>query len=362
MGLPVEPVQESQSGPGGRLRRREWREWLQEHRVEFNAMVYAELLLAWLDREDGTVRWQAYPTADCTGRRLVADVRRLIRQTLVAEAIRAARVDEQTEATITRLQPQIERAEMRLLPTVERELTTKLVRHWSAPVSDVAEKLAAIGRRRRKEMTFTLPRSFDSAGFLPRHILLCADDARWLVSTILRKMANRDTDPWGWTRLHSTILRRVMGNHTCDIIRALEQGAIEPRRTMRASSAWATRTPKDPAATAGRDPLDSTPVPPFSVCQLSGFPGGLTTVWQVFRPRRGPGAWPHSPKSTERLLFRAGFGTSVVGTRTVWPFRRYRSGAVVASRRRMRGNRRAKEQRWPPRLAQVASKRNRIAW
>ncbi len=76
-------------------------------------------------------------------------------------------------------------------------------------------------------MTFTLPRSFDSAGFLPRHILLCADDARWLVSTILRKMANRDTDPWGWTRLHSTILRRVMGNHTCDIIRALEQGAIE---------------------------------------------------------------------------------------------------------------------------------------
>jgi hypothetical protein len=89
--------------------------------------------------------------------------------------------------------------------------------------------------------------------------------------------------------------------------------------------------------------LDTCPT--LQLCQLSGFPGSLTTAWQVFRPRRGPGVWPHSPESTERLLFRAGFGTSVVGTRTVWPFRRYRSGAVLAPRRRMRGNRQAKEQR-----------------
>jgi hypothetical protein len=77
--------------------------------------------------------------------------------------------------------------------------------------------------------TFTLPRSFDPSEFLatPR-LQLRADDARWLVSTILRKIANRDTDPWGCVRLDSRILRRIMyAPMVTDVIRALEQGAIE---------------------------------------------------------------------------------------------------------------------------------------
>ena len=151
MGLPVEPVEmKARAVPVADYIEPEWREWLQEHRVELNAMD-TPTFLAWLDAKMEPYGGKLIPPQTVLAERLVADVRRLIRQTLVAEAILAARVDEQTEATITRLQPQIERAEMRLLPTVERELTTKLVRHWSAPVSDVAEKLAAIGRRRRKE-------------------------------------------------------------------------------------------------------------------------------------------------------------------------------------------------------------------
>lgn len=74
---------------------------------------------------------------------------------------------------------------------------------------------------------FDLPWSFDPAEFLSGRMLLRADDARWLVSTILRKTANRDTDPWGCVRLDSTILRRIMGNRSRDIIRALEEGGIE---------------------------------------------------------------------------------------------------------------------------------------
>jgi hypothetical protein len=56
-----------------------------------------------------------------------------------------------------------------------------------------------------------------------------ADDARWLISLILVKTANRDTDPWGLVRLDSQILRRVMYKHDAtDVIRALEHGgAIE---------------------------------------------------------------------------------------------------------------------------------------
>jgi hypothetical protein len=77
--------------------------------------------------------------------------------------------------------------------------------------------------------TFTLPRSFDPGEFLPRRLLLCADAARWLLSTVLCKTANRDTDLWGCVRLDSRILRRVMGrHHAVDVVSALERGgAVE---------------------------------------------------------------------------------------------------------------------------------------
>src|SRR5208337_2676179 len=56
-------------------------------------------------------------------------------------------------------------------------------------------------------------------------LLTRADDARWLVSTILRKTANRDMDPWNWVRLHSDIVRRVMDGHAApEIIRSLAAG------------------------------------------------------------------------------------------------------------------------------------------
>ena len=77
-------------------------------------------------------------------------------------------------------------------------------------------------------IAFTLPASFNPAEFLtsPR-LLTCADASRWLVSTILRKTANRDTDLGGLVRLDSRILRRVIGRESSDVIRALEKGAIE---------------------------------------------------------------------------------------------------------------------------------------
>lgn len=78
--------------------------------------------------------------------------------------------------------------------------------------------------------TFTLPASFDATEFLPSpYLAMRADDARWLMSTIVRKTANRDTDPWGCIRLNMEILRRIMYKHTIsDVITALENGgAIE---------------------------------------------------------------------------------------------------------------------------------------
>ena len=77
----------------------------------------------------------------------------------------------------------------------------------------------------RPSYMFDLPRTFDPAEFLPTRLLTRADDARWLVSTILRKSANRDVDPWNWVRLHSDIVRRVMdGRAAPEIIRSLAEG------------------------------------------------------------------------------------------------------------------------------------------
>ena len=76
---------------------------------------------------------------------------------------------------------------------------------------------------------FTLPRSFDPCEFLPHRLWTRADDARWLVSTILVKTANRDTDLWGLARLDSRILRHVLNQRTAtEVMQALERGgAIE---------------------------------------------------------------------------------------------------------------------------------------
>jgi len=76
---------------------------------------------------------------------------------------------------------------------------------------------------------FTLPRSFQPAEFLPLRLLPRADDARWLVSQIVRKIASRDIDPWGLARLHSDVLRRTMYGPTQPaVVEALEAGgAIE---------------------------------------------------------------------------------------------------------------------------------------
>lgn len=77
---------------------------------------------------------------------------------------------------------------------------------------------------------FNLPASFDPLEFLPQRLHMRADDARWLLSTILRKMASRDVDPWGLVRLHSDILRRVMNKRTYnDVIESHLDSAIERR-------------------------------------------------------------------------------------------------------------------------------------
>ena len=72
---------------------------------------------------------------------------------------------------------------------------------------------------------FTLPETFDPAEFgLPRPLF---DPARYLISTIVRKMADRQVDDRGLVRLSATILKRVYHPQYVSMVRALDEKAIE---------------------------------------------------------------------------------------------------------------------------------------
>ena len=76
--------------------------------------------------------------------------------------------------------------------------------------------------------TFTLPQGFDPTEFLPPGLHRDADSARWLMHTITLKTLNDQLDEYGWARLCSRILQRVMGERTAKITHALaDRGAIQ---------------------------------------------------------------------------------------------------------------------------------------
>lgn len=77
---------------------------------------------------------------------------------------------------------------------------------------------------------FLVPASFQPMKFLPAGLRNRADDARWIVSTVARKMAYGDTDEEDYARLHSDILKRVMAKRNyAAVARALvEQGVFDP--------------------------------------------------------------------------------------------------------------------------------------
>ena len=97
------------------------------------------------------------------------------------------------------------------------------------PAAAVADFYKLKPRMMTTKYEFILPKSFRAEDYLPRQLMIRADDANWLISTIVRKTAHRDVDPWGCVRLHNDVLRRVMAPNTiAPIVKALEAGgAIE---------------------------------------------------------------------------------------------------------------------------------------
>lgn len=83
---------------------------------------------------------------------------------------------------------------------------------------------------RSTSVVFVLPAGFDAREVLPARLRKRADDANWLVSTILTKTAYGQTDPYGYVRLHADILRRIMSKRKyTSVIKALvDSGWLDP--------------------------------------------------------------------------------------------------------------------------------------
>lgn len=74
---------------------------------------------------------------------------------------------------------------------------------------------------------FMVPADFAPEDILPVKLRKRADDARWFLHTVLLKVAHGDADPYGYARLDSRILRRVMSKRAQPaVVRALVEATV----------------------------------------------------------------------------------------------------------------------------------------
>lgn len=143
LGLAVEPVKrkDERAVAVAEYVPPEWKDWLQTHRVELNAMT-TPAFLAWLDGKLEAYTGKLVPPAHVLEERLAAEVKVHVREALLQEAIREARVDERTEETMTALRPQLQNQAAGLVAVVEAGLQKTPENHWTRPIRDLATAMA----------------------------------------------------------------------------------------------------------------------------------------------------------------------------------------------------------------------------
>jgi hypothetical protein len=121
-----------------------WVEWLQEWRVELNAMPTPDFI-AWLDRKiaDHGGETKLVPPEKVLRHRLTEHARQKIRDRLVAAAIEEARVDERTETELKSVVARMEALDGDLVDSVQQALADNPDQLWTRPVEAVAESLVS---------------------------------------------------------------------------------------------------------------------------------------------------------------------------------------------------------------------------
>lgn len=142
MGLPPERLDENKRGrPVADYVPAKWREWLQDYRVELNAMTTPQFL-EWLDSKvDEYGNGKLIPPSDVLRDELEEVTRKELRDQIEEDVLKEAMVDEQVEEALQALRPQITTLNGRLTKQVRLSLKETPEDSWRAPISRMASEL-----------------------------------------------------------------------------------------------------------------------------------------------------------------------------------------------------------------------------
>jgi hypothetical protein len=139
MGLQVESVKRNSNRrqPVADYVEADWKEWLQDSRVELNAMTTPQLL-DWLDGKLAEHGGKLVSPADVL-ESLESGIRSGLQQQITDDVLREARVADRVESEFHKRLPVIEAA-LEILPTRTREeLIANPADHWTGPVANFAQ-------------------------------------------------------------------------------------------------------------------------------------------------------------------------------------------------------------------------------
>jgi len=146
MGLEVEEVvrQNKKRQPVADYVNEDDADWLQEHRVELNAMTSPQLL-DWLDRKMQDYGEKLVPPTEVLEEHLQQEVGARLEQRFTEQAIRDCKVRERVQMELAKREPII-RVTMK---TIQEDIRVDLVAnpsdHWTGPVGNLAETIVGSG-------------------------------------------------------------------------------------------------------------------------------------------------------------------------------------------------------------------------
>jgi hypothetical protein len=119
----------------------EWREWLQTHRVELNAMTSRQFI-EWIDAVLAPYAGKVIPPAEVMTGQLAAQVKADVREAITTQVLADAGIDGLVAEQVAALAPSVEAARRTITRDVDRALKRNPHEHWSAPVKQIAGRIA----------------------------------------------------------------------------------------------------------------------------------------------------------------------------------------------------------------------------
>jgi len=143
MGLDIEQLERKGRVPVAAYVHKRWREWLQRHRVELNAMT-TPAFLEWLDRKIAPYETgKLVPPAHVMESELRSRVRTTLRDKIADRLLREGGIDRLLAQALHQLEPRLARRLQGLPAEVGAALSDRTELHWTAPVADIVVDLAS---------------------------------------------------------------------------------------------------------------------------------------------------------------------------------------------------------------------------